>query len=216
MKNHPVEITRQTYNRIAKEYTKKRDKNFIWNIASKYLCRKYLRQIPNSPGTILVCGSAGGNSSVYMAKHSKHKIVGIDSSSEMIRIATQRSKQENTLDCKFIECDIVDLPVNKKYEGIFCDGVMYHIPKPDLLGVLKKLNNILAPGGVLYANFKIGKGFELQQHPKSFPGFPRAYWFYEKKELESFFRKANFEASISPMKIRFFGEKYYEVWATKR
>jgi ubiquinone/menaquinone biosynthesis C-methylase UbiE len=216
MKDHNVQITRQTYNTIAKEYTKKRDKDFIWNIASKYLCRKFLRKITNGPGTILVCGSAGGNSAVYMAKHSKHNIVGIDSSREMVRISKNRAKREKAKNCKFIECDIVDLPLNNKYEGILCDGILYHVPKPELLRVLKKLRTILKPGGVLYANLKIGKGFELQQHPKSYPGHPRAYWFYEKKELESYFRRAKFEFVISVMIIRLFGEKYYEVWAKRR
>ncbi|MBW2991322.1 class I SAM-dependent methyltransferase [Candidatus Woesearchaeota archaeon] len=214
MVNEFLKITNSSYDKIAKNYVIKRDNHFFWGLVSKFICRKFLSQLPKQKKCkVLVVGSAGGHDTLYMAKKSKHYFLGIDFSRELVKIAKQKKEKQKIPNCDFRLENIINAKLTDKFDGIFCDGVLYHIPRKNLPQVLDKFYKALKPKSYLYANFKKGKGHELQENPVSYAGEPRAYWFYTKKQLQSIFDKAGFKAKIKAPIIRPMGESYIEVYA---
>ncbi|MDD5331820.1 MAG: class I SAM-dependent methyltransferase [Candidatus Nanoarchaeia archaeon] len=209
-----VEITKQTYNEIARDYIKKMDSRIFSSLWLRYFCRKFLKNLPKT-GKILVIGSGGGHSSLYLAKKSKYEIIGVDFSSEMIKIANEKKEKQNIKNCKFIEADIRTLKLDATYIGILADSVLYHIPKEDMPFLLKKLYTSLEENGLFWSSFKEGSGFELQENPASYPKKPRAYWFYSPAELKELFNRAGFKTKIKSLFPKFNNEKYIWVQAKK-
>lgn len=49
-----------------------------------------------------------------------------------------------------------DLNETDKYDGIWANATLLHLPKAELKDVLKKLEKALKPNGILFASFKYG------------------------------------------------------------
>ena len=49
-----------------------------------------------------------------------------------------------------------DLNEKDRYDGIWANASLLHLPKPELGNVLKKLEQALKPNGILFASFKYG------------------------------------------------------------
>jgi cyclopropane fatty-acyl-phospholipid synthase-like methyltransferase len=214
MAKDPVHITRNTYDKIAPEYVKRKERSKLWMLVNFVVVRKFIKALPHtSKGAILVVGPAGGHTAVTIAQKTGQHVHGVDISKGMVAEARKRIATTKTANCTFEVADITTYNLANNYDGIFCDGVLYHIPREKLPALLKKFHKRLNTEGVLYANFKVGVGFELQENPVTFGSHPRAYWFYHTKELEELFAAAGFSATVKPARISIFGEQFIEVLA---
>lgn len=213
----PTEITRCTYDKIAADYVKRKERSRIWSLANYVVVRRFVNKLPkDSNGGVLVVGPAGGHTAIAIAKRLGARLVrGVDFSKGMVREAQKLKKKSGVSNCSFEVGDITEVEIVENYDGILCDGVLYHIPKEKLPALLMKLHDCLSSHGVLYANFKTGEGFELQENPITFTGSPRAYWFYSATELEQVFKEAGFRPKVKKLKIPLFGEHFIQVFAVK-
>ena len=132
------------YEKVAKSYAQE------FSDPSDYV-DTFLSLIPSN-GKILDVGCGVGVDAGYM--YSKgFKVVGIDLSREMLKIARQHFPQ---IDFRLLDIKKINYGANS-FDGIFASFSLIHLPKKDIPNILKKFYKILKRGGVLYIALHEGK-----------------------------------------------------------
>lgn len=135
---------KKTYNLIAKDWVEDHKKDVWWWEGADEL----VTRLPQK-GSVLDVGCAGGMKTNYL-KEKGCQVEGIDFSPEMIRIA-----KENYPELTFSVMDVFDLDdYDKKFDGIFAQAVLLHVPKSRIIEALEKLRARLNVGGYLYIAVK--------------------------------------------------------------
>ncbi len=114
-----MEKVRQFYNRIPYPNSKNFNSDYSW-----------VSPPEQNNMDILDLGCGTGEISNYLSKFGK--VIGVDFSENSINIA-----RENYKHIKFLLGDITQINLNKKFDYIYCIGVLHHIPE-----VKKALINI--------------------------------------------------------------------------
>lgn len=98
------------------------------------------------PFTILDMGCGPGRDLIYF-KSLGHEAVGLEGAAEMAEMARRQSG------CKVMHQDFVamDLPA-ARFDGIFANASLFHVPRRELPRVLGELHASLKPGGVLFTS----------------------------------------------------------------
>lgn len=113
-----------------------------WNHNAHY--HEYLmNRIPEQCGQILEIGCGTGEFSRLLAGRAE-KVLAIDLSAQMVRLARQRSKLYPNID--FVESDVAAyrFPDNQ-FDCIATLATLHHLP---IEPILKRIRNALKPGGV--------------------------------------------------------------------
>jgi len=84
-----------------------------------------------------------------------HVAVGLDGSEAFARMARQDSGCE-VWQQDFLKLDLPD----ERFDGIFANAVLFHVPVQELPRVLKQLHATLKPGGVLFSSNPRGENQE--------------------------------------------------------
>jgi SAM-dependent methyltransferase len=84
-----------------------------------------------------------------------HKVTGLEGSAQLAALARKHSGCE-VLEQNFLH---LDLP-SSRFDGVFANAVLFHIPSQALPGVLKALYLTLKPDGVLFCSNPHGEGQE--------------------------------------------------------
>ena len=139
---------------------------------------------------VLDVGCGAGVKSKHLIKKGL-KVVGIDLSEEMIEIA-----KKEVPEAKFKVADIAEpLEFDEKFDGIFAQAVLLHIPKKDIKKVLANLLGQLGSGGYLYIAVKgIKEGQPEEQIVKENDygyEYERFFSFYSKEEMENYLTNLN-------------------------
>lgn len=135
---------KSTYNKIANDWFKDHKGDMWWHEGTN----KFLSLIPKN-GLILDIGCGTGVKSKYLSDEG-FKVVGMDFSENMIGIAKKEVPEVD-----FIVGDIYDLDLyQNKFDAVFAQAVLLHIPKEKVIRVLEKFKNKLNPNGVLYLAVK--------------------------------------------------------------
>ena len=133
-----------TYNKIAKDWMQDH-RDDTWWIEGTDTYLSFL----TFGALILDVGCGGGEKSKYFIEKG-FSVVGVDFSEEMIRFAKEKVPAG-----QFFVKDIQQpLGLKDKFDGVIAQAVLLHIPKRNILAVLK---NIIAPlklGGYFYAALK--------------------------------------------------------------
>jgi len=87
-----------------------------------------------------------------------HEAVGLDGSAEFVAMARAASG------CEVLHQDFLalDLPAGR-FDGIFANASLFHVPRPALPEVLAKLHDCLKPRGVLFCSNPRGQNQEGMQ-----------------------------------------------------
>ncbi|MBI2064544.1 MAG: class I SAM-dependent methyltransferase, partial [Candidatus Yanofskybacteria bacterium] len=135
---------KSTYNRIAKDWFEDH-KEDTWWISSTNKFVSFLK-----PGNLVLdVGCGAGIKSKYLIRKGLN-VVGIDLSEEMIEIA-----KIEVPEARFKVADIIEpLEFDEKFDGIFAQAVLLHVPKDDIKNVLTNLIDLLKPKGYLYIAVK--------------------------------------------------------------
>lgn len=152
------------------EYYNKNAEEFYQGTVSADMseaCEKFLKYIAPG-GRILDAGCGSGRDSLYFIKRG-YEVVSFDASEQMVRLSSELTGQQ-TLLMKFDEVDFKD-----EFDGIWACASLLHIPKSEIKGVMKKLNQGLKKNGIFYMSFKYGKGEEYKGE--------RLFNFYHEKNL---------------------------------
>ena len=134
--------TLDNYNRVADDFREgTRDHDVSQNIAA------LLRHIEGpTPWQILDFGCGPGRDLKTFTALG-HVAVGLDGSERFAEMARTETGCE-VLQQNFLE---LDLPP-ARFDGIFANAVLFHIPSQELPRVLKELRASLKPGGVLFSS----------------------------------------------------------------
>ncbi|KPA94387.1 MULTISPECIES: class I SAM-dependent methyltransferase [Pseudomonas] len=138
------------YNRTAEGFREgTRDHDVSQNIDA------LLRHIQGTaPFTLLDFGCGPGRDLKAFTRLG-HVAVGLDGSERFAQMAREDSGCE-VLQQNFLE---LDLPA-QRFDGIFANAVLFHVPLQELPRVLEQLHATLKPGGVLFSSNPRGENQE--------------------------------------------------------
>lgn len=175
-------ITLKTYNKIASDFSKRHFKPF-WIKEFDF----FKKIIPGKKVVDIGCG-AGRDAAVFVKN--KFNYLGIDGSSGMIRIASERVKRG-----KFQVMDYYHLTLPKKsFDGFWSAASLLHIPKNGINKVLKSLKLLLRDDGIGFISVK--EKTEIDHgiiKDKRYEGLGRYFSFYSKNEFSNILEKAGFK-----------------------
>jgi SAM-dependent methyltransferase len=135
---------KSTYNKIAEDWAKDHDNDTWWQEGTDH----FLSLLPKD-ATILDVGCGAGRKTRYISDKG-YSISGVDFSEKMLEIARRENPESEFTVLDVYELDTLD----KKYDAVFAQAVLLHIPKTRVPEVLRKMKNILKPNGLLYLAVK--------------------------------------------------------------
>jgi len=129
---------------------------------------------------ILDFGCGPGRDLAYF-KSLGHNPIGLDGTAEFCRMARDMTG------CEVLEQSFNDLELsNNRYDGVFANASMFHVPSKNLHKVLMDIHRALRPGGILFTSNPRG-----DEEGWSSPG--RYGHFMQFDKNKDFFEKAGFE-----------------------
>jgi SAM-dependent methyltransferase len=131
---------KDTYNRIAEDWHNDHHQDDWWVEGTDTFISLL------TPGAeVLDVGCGSGTKTKYLSERGL-KVTGIDFSDKLIEIATREVHET-----KFLVMDMHDVPtMDQKFDGVFAQASLLHIPRNEIPDVLKGLLSVLKPGGHLY------------------------------------------------------------------
>jgi 2-polyprenyl-3-methyl-5-hydroxy-6-metoxy-1,4-benzoquinol methylase len=169
-------------------YYQERAKEFIDNTSSIDLIdlyREFTERLPEKNAHILDAGCGSGRDSLYF-KRCGYKVTAFDASEAMVK-ATRRLG----ITAKILK--LQDLNIRNKYDGIWACAVLLHIPRAEIILVLKKLWRALKPGGIIFITLKEGSGERIAPDG-------RYFIYYSSREFRSLLRQSGDWSEISSKK----------------
>ena len=98
-------------------------------------------------------GCGNGRDSNWMALNG-FRVSGYDSSSELIKLATQLYPQ-----IQFHQAFLPKLEeIQQEFENVLCETVIMHLPKAEILEAIQNLKRILKNQGILYLSWRVTEG----------------------------------------------------------
>lgn len=193
--NKNSEKIRDAYDLIADDYNRE-----LWDDLqySEYI-DKFLQYLTGSE--VLDIGCAIGSFTKYIADKG-YKITGIDISPKMIENAKRRVSN-----AYFEVMDMLELDLNKKYDGIMAINSTIHIEKKNMLDLFKSINGLLNEAGIFFIILQEGIG-ECEVEEPFDPNIKELVSYYQTDEVEDLFVRANFEV-LGSSKI--LGQSDFEV-----
>lgn len=137
--------TTRYYNQNAEKYVEE-----TLDLDLGVLYAPFLTHIP-SKGKILDAGCGSGRDTLYF-REKGFTVVPFDSSSEMVRIASEITG-DTVLLMSFQELEYRD-----EFDGIWACSSLLHVPKAEMDDVMERISRALKTGGILYSSFKYGDG----------------------------------------------------------
>ncbi len=135
---------KSTYNKIADDWFRDHNEDTWWREGTD----KFTSILPKG-ATVLDVGCGAGIKSKYLSDNGL-KVTGMDFSEKMIEIA---KREVSGVD--FIVYDIYEMDsYDNKFDAVFAQAVLLHVPKEKIIEVLEKFKNKLKPGGILYLAVK--------------------------------------------------------------
>jgi SAM-dependent methyltransferase len=152
-----VESTLDHYNRSAAEY---REGTWDHDVTQNY--KALIGSLEgHGPHVVLDLGCGPGRDLAYF-KSQGLKAVGLDGSPEFVEMARAETGCE-VLHQSFTELDLPKI----RFDGIFANASLFHVPSQELPCVLDKLYTTLKPGGVLFSSNPRGdnqEGFQSERY----------------------------------------------------
>jgi len=168
--NASLQSIQKTFNTIAAEFDITRYKPWPQTI-------EFINELPKN-GLILDLGCGNGRNTLYLASAQRgFRILGLDFSLPMLRIAESKLKQRGfTADVALILADIVKLPIaSSSLDGALFVAALHHLPSEKLrLASVLELERCLKPGGKAFISvwdfeqerFKDELSHQLENPPK--------------------------------------------------
>ena len=139
--------------------------NFIENTRNvdMYLAQDKFLHLLNEGATILDFGCGSGRDTRYFMDKG-YRVTATDGSAELCRRASTFTGIE-VKEMMFQELDDMGT-----YDGIWACSSILHLPKNELLSVIRKMCDALKSSGVIYTSFKYGD-FEGKRNGRYFTDF---------------------------------------------
>jgi cyclopropane fatty-acyl-phospholipid synthase-like methyltransferase len=186
---------RETYNKIAKDWMQDHAAD-IWSLEGT---EKFSSLLP-AGASVLDVGCGAGEKSIYLAEKG-FKVMAIDFSEEMIRLAKERA-----LHLDFSVKDITEpLELTETFDGVFAQAVLLHIPKAKIRAVLKNITTPLRQGGYFYMAVKAMRedGVEEEMRKEDDYGYEyeRFFSYYSLPEVRAYMEELGFKIVYENVKL---------------
>ena len=147
------------------DYYNQNAENFIKNTQNvdMHLTQDRFLQLLNPHAVILDFGCGSGRDTKYFLEKG-YLVTATDGSAELCRLASAYTGIE-VKEILFQELDDMDV-----YDGIWACSSILHLPKAELLPVIRKMCTALKRTGVIYTSFKYGD-FEGERNGRYFTDF---------------------------------------------
>lgn len=132
---------------------------------------------------VLDIGCAMGSFTKYLSDKGLH-MEGIDISSKLIDIAKKKVPNVN-----FRVMDMLNMDIDKAYDGIMFINSTIHIEKKNMLPLLENVTNMLKDDGVIFMILLEGDGEMYVEEPLD-TSISEFVNFYRALEIEEVFKKA--------------------------
>lgn len=173
---------KDAYNKIAEEWHKDHQADDWWIKGTEKFI-SFLKQ----EDSVLDVGCGGGTKSKYLSKRGL-KVTGVDFSDNLIKIAKEENPQ---VDFKVMDMYEVD-KLDGKFDGVFAQASLLHIPRKDMSIILNKLVSKLNDNGVLYVAVKgvhiNGVDEEIKEENDYGYPYKRFFSYHSMNELEDYFK----------------------------
>lgn len=171
---------KDTYNKIAVDWFKDHKSDDWWVEGTNFFV-----SLLKKGGRVLDVGCGAGVKSKYLLSKGL-EVIGIDFSEKFIDIAAREVPE-----AKFLVMDMKDVNnLGIKFDGIFAQASLLHIAKRDVVDVLSKFVESLAPDGYLYIAVKGlregGKEEETVEENDYGYKYERFFSFYTMDELRKY------------------------------
>ncbi|MBY0472996.1 class I SAM-dependent methyltransferase [Patescibacteria group bacterium] len=181
---------KNTYNKIAEDWFSDHNSDTWWIEGTDHLASL----LPQG-ASVLDIGCGAGHKSKYLSEKG-FKVTGGDFSEEMVKIAKREVPGVN-----FQVLDLYNLAVlsekNEKFDCVFAQAVLLHIPKSDVQQIISNMGSLLNQNGLLYVAVKEiwdGNTDEetLTENDYGYE-YKRFFSYYTTEELEGYFKNAGLE-----------------------
>ncbi|MGG3837711.1 methyltransferase domain-containing protein [Paenibacillus thiaminolyticus] len=178
---------------------------FVANIASRSDKRDFTNWINEfcalvpDGGTVLDIGCGTG---IHLKKFHDmgYDVLGIEPSKEMRKHASQEGLK--VVDGAFETLSTLELP---KVSGVWCASSLLHVPKNQLLQVLKDIRNVLHKEGALFVTVRVGTSAMWDRYDETAGEAERFIQLYEEKELFNRLTSVGFEVCTSMIEQSYWG-----------
>lgn len=173
---------KDTYNKIAKDWHEDH-KGDSWWVEGTDKFISFLKK----GDLVLDVGCGSGTKSKYLNSKGL-KVLGIDFSDNLIEIA-----RKEVPNAEFMVMDIKDADkLEAFFDGIFMQAILLHIPKKEVISILKKILQKLKPGGYLYIAVKGkregGADEEVLKENDYGYEYERFFSYFTPEELKEYFK----------------------------
>ncbi len=167
-----MQETIQTYNKAAHAYAQKF--NTIGSRTEDVQMALALWGGDHEP-RVIEWGCGNGRDAEAILAHTR-AYIGIDASTEMIRLA-----QQQTPSAQYVVADMLTYSIPAQTDVIFAFAALLHASKEELRQLLVDTHERLATGGIVYISLKKAP-YEGRVITDSFG--PRLFYFYELSDIE--------------------------------
>lgn len=176
----------RTYDRIARSYA---DNTSQYGKPEQEVFSKITQLLKSGHTKRVVDFGCGPGRDIPFYVAQGYKVTGVDVSDELLKIAHERSPDEN-----FIKGDFstVDLQPNSA-SVVIHSSTLQHVPRESLEDVLRKAFDTLEPGGIFYAHYRSGVGQSLSISTEYGIPIARFIALYLEEEMEAALKKVGFE-----------------------
>lgn len=136
---------------MSVEFYERNACNFIADTADVDMSALYKRFCKYLPvrASVLDAGCGSGRDALAFSRMG-HDVVGFDASARMVAAASKLAS------VPVYKMTFQDMEFDRQFDGIWACASLLHVPRTQLLDVVRSLAEFLTPTGVLYASFKYG------------------------------------------------------------
>jgi 2-polyprenyl-3-methyl-5-hydroxy-6-metoxy-1,4-benzoquinol methylase len=117
--------------------------------------QKFLERVP--PHSSLLSAACGAGRYDGMLLDAGHSVVGIDQSEGMLARA-----REHFPEVQYKKMGLQEMDFREAFDGIICMDAMEHVCPEDWPGILRRFQEALKPGGVLYFTVDLAEGDDVE------------------------------------------------------
>lgn len=145
---------------LLKEGLEYAEKNFLSEKSHLYLDKQVLRKNFDLRGKdVLDFGCGMGSTSLWIAKELGARVDGYDLDPNHIAVARELNRKYKVTGVHFDLKNIIESPIEKKYDFIMLNDVIEHIKEAWIPGILDILiNRNLKPGGIIFFSYPPWEG----------------------------------------------------------